>query len=400
MREPDWDALADLQFLLYNRIAGALNEAISSLALSDMPEAQDKPPGYWKDRATGKVLNVLNLFTAWSYLIRYKRGELLPERAVRPFRANDLLRWLAAQLQIAPVPQAPGDPLLRANQETLQEALLLIHSVACAQGSGVQIQVEGNALGVWFRISFTRSKPMPGTLEDLLASFGAHWRAQDTAFELSTARDFVALNGGELMLITSDLHAEFTFFVPGDVKRSERSGRAPLATQPAPEAIAPQDETKPLELAPLYAASSQETVLPMRTTILSAVGTTPAAPAPAVELPAAAPHEHPESADAKIAPAEPGAQESPSALVEAAPDVLPEMPEPVPSEASDSAAAGESERAPAPAGERPAPAGEPAPASPAAAAEPASSAAEPGVAPATSEAPPAGNSASGAPPAL
>ena len=111
MREPDWDALADLQFLLYNRIAGALNEAISSIELSDMPEAQDKPPGYWKNRALTKVVNVLNLFNAWTYLIRYKQGLPIPDRAIRPFRANDLLKWIGVQLQLNPIPQLASNPL-------------------------------------------------------------------------------------------------------------------------------------------------------------------------------------------------------------------------------------------------------------------------------------------------
>jgi hypothetical protein len=54
-REPDWEALADLQFILYNRIADSLNAALSAIALSDMPEAQDKPPGFWKKRAATKI---------------------------------------------------------------------------------------------------------------------------------------------------------------------------------------------------------------------------------------------------------------------------------------------------------------------------------------------------------
>lgn len=75
MREPDWEALADVQFVLYNRVANQLNEALSGIALSDMPEASKDQPGYWKDRATTRVLNVLNLFTAWTWLIRFKMGK-------------------------------------------------------------------------------------------------------------------------------------------------------------------------------------------------------------------------------------------------------------------------------------------------------------------------------------
>ena len=104
MREPDWEALADVQFILYNRVANQLNEALSGIALSEMPEASDKPPGYWKERAATKVQNVLNLFTAWTWLVRFKMGEPIPERAIRPFPTNALLAWVGAQLQFSPPP--------------------------------------------------------------------------------------------------------------------------------------------------------------------------------------------------------------------------------------------------------------------------------------------------------
>lgn len=238
MREPDWDALADLQFLLYNRITGALNEAVSSMELSDMPEAQDKPPGYWKNRATSKVINVLNLFNAWTYLIRHKQGLPIPERAIRPFRANDLLTWVGVQLQLNPIPQLKSNPLLHANQETLQEAILLLHSAAYTQGSGVRMEVEASKLGAWFKVRFNRSKPLPNTLDELLESFGDHWRAQDTVFELKTARDFVALNKAELVLITTPTHGEFTFFV-------RAAGRN--LTSAASEAPTWPSKTRPLD---------------------------------------------------------------------------------------------------------------------------------------------------------
>jgi hypothetical protein len=228
MREPDWDALADLQFLLYNRITGALNEAVSSMELSDMPEAQDKPPGYWKNRATSKVINVLNLFNAWTYLIRHKQGLPIPERAIRPFRANELLKWVGVQLQLNPIPQLKSNPLLHANQETLQEAIMLLHSAAYTQGSGVRMEVEASKLGAWFKVRFSRIKPLPNTLDELLESFGEHWRAQDTVFELMTARDFVALNNAELVLITTPTHGEFTFFV----RAAGRMAAAPASDTP------------------------------------------------------------------------------------------------------------------------------------------------------------------------
>jgi len=213
MREPDWEALAELQFLLYNRIADSLNAALSSIALSDMPEAQDRPASFWKERATAKVANVLNLFTAWSYLVRYKMGETIPEHVVRPFPVNALLRWLSAQLQIDPVPQAEVDLQLQANQESVQEALLLLHSAAQALGTGIRLETEVTRLGVWFHIRFSRPTPLPPTLDALLDSFKDHWRDQTTLFELATARDFIRLNGSDLMLGVGGALSDLMFFV-------------------------------------------------------------------------------------------------------------------------------------------------------------------------------------------
>jgi hypothetical protein len=220
-----------------------------------MPEAQDKPPGFWKDRATAKIANVINLFTAWSYLIRYKMGEPIPERSIRPFRVNTLLAWLGAQLQLSPPPKAEANLLLHANQETLQEALLLLYSAAFTQGSGVQLTLDATKLGIWFRIKFFRNTPLPGSLDDLLESFGDHWRAQSMAFELSTARDFIRLNGGELTLKPVDNQGEFSFFV-----RAAGAPRAKVAP-PSPEAVAEvggTTEIKELDSTPVIPQPVQE----------------------------------------------------------------------------------------------------------------------------------------------
>lgn len=234
MREPDWEALSDLQFLLYNRVADSLNAALSSIALSDIPEAQDKPPGFWKDRASVKVANVLNLFTAWSYLARFKLGETVPDRAIRPFRVNTLLEWIGQQLQLVPPPALDNNVLLYANQECIQEALLLLYSAAFTQGTGVRLEMEPGPLGLWFRVQFARLAPLPTTLDALLRTFSAHWRAQDTVFELTTARDFIRLNGADLLLNSTEKLGEFAFFVRAAGIPREKIPPAYLGqTQPA-----------------------------------------------------------------------------------------------------------------------------------------------------------------------
>lgn len=243
MREPDWDALAELQFLLYNRVADSLNAALSSIALSDMPEAQGRPPGFWKERAMIRVANVLNLVVAWSHLIRYKRGEPIPTQAQRTFRANALLTWLSGQLHITPPPLIEADPLLHGNQETLQEALLMLYSAAQALGTGVRLETEVTRLGTWFHVRFARPATLPSTLDALLASFREHWRDQSTRFELTIARDFVRMNGAELMLGTSGMQADLMFFV-------RAAGTARRAITPPPTAAVhsgPPAKTRPLD---------------------------------------------------------------------------------------------------------------------------------------------------------
>jgi len=284
MREPDWEALADLQFLLYNRIADSLNAALSSIALSDMPEAQNRPPGFWKDRAQTKVANVLNLVVAWSHLIRYKRGDPLPAQAQRTFHANALLTWLSAQLHISPPPLIEADPVLHGNQETLQEALLMLYSAAQALGTGVRLETEVTRLGTWFHVRFARPPSMPSTLDALLASFRDHWRDQSTRFELMVARDFVRMNGAELMLGTSGMQADLMFFV-----RAAGVPR-PAAAPPTPSAVqaAPPGKTRPLD--PAVVATSPPLARTPSTAEGSAAaesGAVPPASAPAADAPAA-----------------------------------------------------------------------------------------------------------------
>jgi hypothetical protein len=359
MPEPDWKSLADWQFVLYTRIADSLNAALSSIALSDMPEAQDKPPGFWKDRATAKIANVLNLFTAWSYLIRYKMGEAVPDRSIRPFRVNTLLAWLGVQLQLSPLPTTEANPLLHANQETLQEALLLLYSTAFTQGSGVQLTLDVTKLGIWFRIKFFRSTPLPGSLDDLLASFGDHWRAQSMAFELTTARDFVRLNGGELTLKPVDNQGEFSFFV--------RAAGAPRAKvpMPRPEAASETDSTteikevdstpvipqpvqeepaKPPTLAVLRPLPPPARLMPLLTNLKAQAASDAEGQAPPVE-----PKESPSRTDK----AAPEAVNRPPATTRQATETSRQSP-PSPPTAS-AAAPGESAQPPAPAGESPQP---------------------------------------------
>ncbi|HLA44140.1 MAG TPA: hypothetical protein VJZ27_11925, partial [Aggregatilineales bacterium] len=217
-REPDWEALHQVNFILANRIGTSLNAALNAIKLSEMPESK-LDPQIWRDRAKAAVANVLNLYEAWSALIQFKNGFSLPPNAIRAFPVQSLLDWLTVQMELMPPPRAKNNIQLRGNQASFQEAVLLLYSVGATQGSSVHLNLELTNSGSWFRIRFMRSTTLPESVDELVASFGDHWRNQDTTFELKTARDFVLLNGSELIL-KWDKDArmgEFAFFVPSAV---------------------------------------------------------------------------------------------------------------------------------------------------------------------------------------
>lgn len=212
-REPDWEALSELNFLLNHRITQPLNAALSAIDLAEMPEYAGHSAKWWRDRARTKITTVLNLFTAWSWLVQYKAGMDIPEQAIRPFSLQSLLEWLTVHLQLVPALTAEENPLLYGNQETLQEAILLLYSVASTLGSGARVMLEAAANQVKIRIRYARLRQTENRLssvEELLISLGKHWRMQVIRFELKVARDFLELNRCLLELNDTGETVEFS----------------------------------------------------------------------------------------------------------------------------------------------------------------------------------------------
>ncbi|NDJ84370.1 MAG: hypothetical protein GYB66_00650 [Chloroflexi bacterium] len=229
-REPDWESLNEMNFILYNRIADSMNAALSAMAIAEMPESSGKPPKWWYDRSKVKIEAVLNLVMAWSWLIQYKNGTNLTEKNIVSFNLNVLLDWLTINLQLVPpLRVSEEDVVIEANQHTLQEAILLLHSVATTQGTGVTIIVEPMEDFVLFSVRFSRirrAEPM-SSVGELLQVQGDHWRQQTIAFELKSARDFLAMNNIPLEISDDGLTADFRFsvFHPG-----KRPSAAPTLT--------------------------------------------------------------------------------------------------------------------------------------------------------------------------
>lgn len=214
--EPDWESLGSIQFLLHQRIAEQLNTALSAISLIDAPEAGDVPPGFWQNRAGDAVLRALNLENAWSSLIRHKLGEHFLPQHMGHFHASEIIRWLAVEIG-CPHYATPGDDtLLIGNRETLQEALLLLHSCAGTLGPHVRLVVGIAEAGLWFRMRFDvmrATAPTLGLLHEALARAG-NWRADTARFELQRAEDFLNMNGCALHYHVTAEHGELAFCVP------------------------------------------------------------------------------------------------------------------------------------------------------------------------------------------
>lgn len=214
-REPDWEALNEFNFLIYSRIADALNAALSAMTIAEMPDSGGRTPKWWYDRSQAKVELVLNTVMAWSWLIQYKTGIDLTEKVMRPFHIQTLMDWLTLNLQLAPPLIIKDNKIVAANQQTLQEALLLLHSVASTQGSGIVFGFEPKSSGINVRVRFVRlraSDPFK-SVDDMLAAQGSHWRQQAIAFELAVARDFLRMNNIELNIEDDGTVGEFIFYV-------------------------------------------------------------------------------------------------------------------------------------------------------------------------------------------
>ena len=142
-REPDWEALNQLNFMLTPRVSVPLNEALNALALADMPE-NEIDPQVWRDKAKVVIGNLLHLYQAWTALIQYKNGIKMPPTAIRSFPVQALLDWLTVQLGLIPPARAKHNFNLKGNQPSIQEALLLLYTVSVTQGTEVHLIVDAD----------------------------------------------------------------------------------------------------------------------------------------------------------------------------------------------------------------------------------------------------------------
>ncbi len=226
------------------RLVEPLNASLSAVSLVHLDSAADKPRQYWQERASGEIMGVLNLVNGWHALLRYKLGELLPEQHIRPFHVQELLEWLSVQLDLASPLHVEDNPVIESNRESLQEAMLLLYSAAFTLGPNVHLVVQSTNNGVWLRVRYATSgnTPCPNSLNALLDRLTGNWRLEDTAFELRTAADFVALSGSQLHFQGTEHFCEMAFFVYAAGKRPPEPARTPEVTVPPGLASSVEEE--------------------------------------------------------------------------------------------------------------------------------------------------------------
>lgn len=219
-REPDWEALSEVNFLINSRMTEQLNTALA--AIERLPDVE-----HHRSRALEMVRSTLNMHIAWATLIRHKAGQSRTLTANPQFGSQEMVNWLASILHLSESPH-PDDALsLHGNRETLQEAVMLLRSCAQTLGPGVRVLVEQQANGLWFRVRYGAVGLPPNTLDELVSSLQTNWRVQSACFELRCARDFLEMNQCELFYSTRNNDCELAFFVQAAQPSVRRNGSDP-----------------------------------------------------------------------------------------------------------------------------------------------------------------------------
>lgn len=240
---PDWDSLSEFNFLLYRRTVDGLNAALSALEVASVPGSGGMPPEWWYARSKGKIEAVLNLSMAWSWLIQFKNGVELTEQVIRPFVLQETLEWLNTNLQLRPPLYFDDSTRIMGNKQSIQEAMLLLHSVANTMGR-VSLQVEPTDTHIRFVIKISRLRPTTpvASIAELLSGYGSHWRERSIAFELRTALDFFEMNHLQLQLADDGLQLKLWF------EMKQLSAKRKTTSQPSPVIIDLREKAAPATL--------------------------------------------------------------------------------------------------------------------------------------------------------
>lgn len=213
--QPDWESLSEFNFLLYRRTVDGLNAALSALDVAAMPDKSSLPAEWWYARSRDKVEAVLNLSMAWSWLIQFKVGIELTQQVIRPFDLQEMLDWLTTNLQLRPALYYDKKLMLLGNKQSIQEAILMLHSVGGTLGRvRLKITPAEDKTVVAIMVSRLREQKPFGAVKEILGELGEHWRERTIAFELQTALDFLNMNKLALDLKDDGSTLQFSFTIP------------------------------------------------------------------------------------------------------------------------------------------------------------------------------------------
>jgi hypothetical protein len=227
------------------RLIEHLSAAIGAVNLIDTPEGGAKSAEFWKTRAIRHIMRAQHLYEAWNMLVSYKAGQHV--KRLHPFRAGDLLEWLASETYQTYTPHADHDQLVMGNRETLQEALLLIHSAAYSLGPAVRLHTQFKDGSFRFHVRYRDAKQKAQTLGELIEQLATDWRTESAAYELDRAQDFLEMNDCKLTYERGDGFCDLVFALPAARKTHQQDAAAVKVnddTQLAPP-VNDADETHP-----------------------------------------------------------------------------------------------------------------------------------------------------------
>jgi hypothetical protein len=215
----EWTTLSQINFLIHRRLMEFLDRAATDLGQLSAVHGPEH------ERALQDVTAAREMYNAWNSLIRFNAREDPAITGPQQFKVCDLLDWIAAELNIARVPDCEDQEVLQGNLATVQEALIALKSCTQTLGPRAHIVVQRHERGFWVRVRYGKPANPPATLGELMAGLRSNWRLETAAFELACAHDFLAMNDMELFFTLPDQHCELSFFLPF----SRQRGKGPSA---------------------------------------------------------------------------------------------------------------------------------------------------------------------------
>jgi|GEM_PF-4523988 len=184
----EWQQLHAIFQLLAPRIDGPLStvqQQIQQIADTDT-----------KVEAKAHITNILGLYNLWSQVIDHKANgrDISPA----PFQLKTMMEWLKDYLTLPS--EGFSDVTLYAHRASLQEAFILLHSVASSQGSQVKVHIRPTDDICTIQINFIHKNPMPNSLDSYIRILQLNPANRQSSAELMIAKLLLDLSGSNINL--------------------------------------------------------------------------------------------------------------------------------------------------------------------------------------------------------